>query len=168
MTQNEANPWDVISLQVFSYFCCPECDFRDRNYDIFKSHAVSKHDRSKEHQNQWQKSANETCNDDYSTTSDEEKTSGLKCPNCGKEYKSQTTLDNHLKKVHQPKEINFNDFGDRERGYVCEKCGQSFQGTNKKAYAWHIRNGHRDSVSCDKCDRTFTNDLYLYHHYRKL
>ena len=34
------NPWDVVNLDDFLYYCCPECDeYRDQSRDLFIQHA---------------------------------------------------------------------------------------------------------------------------------
>ena len=37
------NPWLVENLQAFSFLNCPECVFKTKTEDIFKTHAVSNH-----------------------------------------------------------------------------------------------------------------------------
>jgi hypothetical protein len=40
-TQN--NPWQVEAVTAFSFFCCPECDYRSKTVPTFKDHAVTNH-----------------------------------------------------------------------------------------------------------------------------
>ena len=44
---NEENPWCVTDLEDFLYYCCPECDQRDKNKDYFLEHALQQHPKSK-------------------------------------------------------------------------------------------------------------------------
>jgi hypothetical protein len=45
MSQDSFNPWDVDEITAFSYFCCPECDFRSNGAPTFKDHAVENHQK---------------------------------------------------------------------------------------------------------------------------
>ena len=42
------NPWSVSDLDVFLYFCCPECDVKDHSKEEFIKHAFTEHPKSKE------------------------------------------------------------------------------------------------------------------------
>ena len=42
----KSNPWLVENISDFSYFCCPECDYRTKAEDFFEHHAVNKHPSS--------------------------------------------------------------------------------------------------------------------------
>ncbi len=37
------NPWDVKSVMDFSYFCCPECDYKAKHLQVFEQHAITSH-----------------------------------------------------------------------------------------------------------------------------
>ena len=37
------NPWDVDSIQAFSFLKCPECIFDTKEEEIFQEHAVENH-----------------------------------------------------------------------------------------------------------------------------
>ena len=39
----ETSPWSVQDLSEFLNYCCPECDFKDKNVQIFSDHAVGNH-----------------------------------------------------------------------------------------------------------------------------
>ena len=39
----EYNPWQVDSLQAFSFLKCPECIFDTKEEDFFQVHAIEKH-----------------------------------------------------------------------------------------------------------------------------
>ena len=40
-----SNPWEVEDVSEFQYFCCPECDERERERDAFLQHALAFHKR---------------------------------------------------------------------------------------------------------------------------
>ena len=35
--------WDVSSLLEYQFFCCPGCDFRHQEKQLFVDHAATKH-----------------------------------------------------------------------------------------------------------------------------
>ena len=37
------NPWDVDSIEAFSFLKCPECVFDTQEKNIFQDHAVENH-----------------------------------------------------------------------------------------------------------------------------
>ena len=41
------NPWVVGNIEAFSFYCCPECDFKSKDGDYFKRHAMESHNKSK-------------------------------------------------------------------------------------------------------------------------
>ena len=43
----DQNPWAVGNIEVFSFYCCPECDFKSKNRDHFKRHALESHLKAK-------------------------------------------------------------------------------------------------------------------------
>ena len=43
----DQNPWVVESIEAFTFYCCPECDFKSRKGDYFKRHAMESHNKSK-------------------------------------------------------------------------------------------------------------------------
>ena len=40
---NSFNPWEVDSLEAFSYLKCPECTYDTKNENNFKDHALETH-----------------------------------------------------------------------------------------------------------------------------
>ena len=44
---SEQNPWVVDDIEEFSFYCCPECDFKQKDRDYFKRHAMDSHKKSK-------------------------------------------------------------------------------------------------------------------------
>jgi hypothetical protein len=39
------NPWNVVSLQEFLFFNCPDCDFSCQDESLFHSHAIKNHEQ---------------------------------------------------------------------------------------------------------------------------
>ena len=44
----QENPWSVKNIEEFLYFCCPECNEKDRSKELFLKHALEEHPNSKE------------------------------------------------------------------------------------------------------------------------
>ena len=42
----EFNPWKVLSLEAFHYYCCPECEDRYKTKDQFIDHAFGEHPKA--------------------------------------------------------------------------------------------------------------------------
>ena len=47
MEDESMNPWAVGNLEEFLYFCCPECDEKNKSEDLFLKHAFKNHPKSK-------------------------------------------------------------------------------------------------------------------------
>ena len=45
---NEFNPWNVPNLEVFNFYCCPECDIRCDTKSHFVGHALEFHPKAKD------------------------------------------------------------------------------------------------------------------------
>ena len=48
--QNEnpaTNPWTVNAVNAFSFFCCPECDYKSKAVPLFMNHAAKNHPDAK-------------------------------------------------------------------------------------------------------------------------
>ena len=42
------NPWSVSEISAFSYFCCPECDYKSQSENTFVEHAAQNHPDAKD------------------------------------------------------------------------------------------------------------------------
>ena len=42
------NPWNVLSLEAFHFYCCPECESKHGTKDQFVEHAMSMHPKARE------------------------------------------------------------------------------------------------------------------------
>ena len=36
----DINPWMVDNVSVFQNYCCPKCDFKEKNLQLFSDHAL--------------------------------------------------------------------------------------------------------------------------------
>ena len=43
-----SNPWYVSSIQDFQFFCCPECDSKEKESKDFINHALAFHEQAKD------------------------------------------------------------------------------------------------------------------------
>ena len=41
------NPWAVENIEAFSFYCCPECDFKSKQGGSFRRHALECHNKAK-------------------------------------------------------------------------------------------------------------------------
>ena len=39
----EENPWSVEDVSVFLNYCCPECDYKNQDLNVFSEHALHNH-----------------------------------------------------------------------------------------------------------------------------
>ena len=44
----ESNPWNVLSLEAFHFYCCPECEDKYPTKEQFVEHATSTHPKARE------------------------------------------------------------------------------------------------------------------------
>ena len=47
-TMKQENPWGDGNIKEFLYYCCPECDIKCKDGQMFIEHAVQTHDQAKE------------------------------------------------------------------------------------------------------------------------
>ena len=65
----QSNPWQVDDIGIFSFFCCPECNYRGKTVPDFQVHAIINHPNSKDFferygDKYWQEHGEETENVD--------------------------------------------------------------------------------------------------------
>ena len=48
MADIKNNPWSVNNLKDFQFYCCPECDVKEKYLETFLQHALNEHDKAKE------------------------------------------------------------------------------------------------------------------------
>ena len=65
------NPWNVSDLSVFLRYCCPECDFKCEETNLFYDHAIDQHENSspllknQQYETSQTNLKQEICNDNY-------------------------------------------------------------------------------------------------------
>ena len=45
----EKSPWDVSTFEEFLFYCCPECDTKDKDFNAFIQHAMDFHPESEKY-----------------------------------------------------------------------------------------------------------------------
>ena len=129
------NPWTYKNAQEYLYFCCAECDFKDRNETNFVTHAVTHHSKAK---NVFSVQLQESqIIEDFSESipaEEEEPLSEIdekqefheiiseivgavrfKCSFCDYKSKYKQAVTHHAERVHLKK-----------RDYNCDQCKKSF------------------------------------------
>ena len=48
-TNEDANVWKVGHLEEFLYFCCPNCDAKEKSKELFVKHALDRHPNARIH-----------------------------------------------------------------------------------------------------------------------
>ena len=43
---DDSNPWMVDNAATFLKYCCPECDFKENNLQLFSDHAIENHEKA--------------------------------------------------------------------------------------------------------------------------
>ena len=152
MESDIENPWDVGNLEEFLYFCCPECDLKDRSKTHFLQHALTEHPKSKECVQQFNDfiikeepdaedeiEENENCNSDIFEESyypREEFSEILKC------------------------EIKEEPSENYDQDIWCGSCGKIF--SNPDSLKLHLEIVHKMKHPCKLCTKEFRYELTLH------
>ncbi|KAK6305513.1 hypothetical protein J4Q44_G00242930 [Coregonus suidteri] len=105
--------------------------------------------------------------------------SGLKCPECGKCFKTKHSLDVHMKTHSKERPFSCEECGKTYRtlslrnahiyschktpDHVCQECGKSFRQRAHLDIHMNIHTGNRP-YQCTDCDATFKSPSALYTH----
>ena len=191
------NPWDVGNLDEFLYFCCPECDLKDRSKTHFLQHALTEHPKSKEcvqqfndfiikeepnegdieEENENEKYNSESFEDSYYPG--EEYSEMLKCEI--KEEPSEPSIDDkEVKKdsvIPRKSPKTNSKYSKLNKNFPCDFCEQKF------ARKWDLRVHHlrmhksielpaqisyEKSFKCEFCSKTYGKECYLETHTKKI
>ena len=187
----EFNPWNVLSLEAFHFYNCPECEDKYSTKEQFTLHAIDVHPKARHmiptildksvvisdvqtKLNEEGKPQDSSFDFDCQikieavesdTDLDEDKpknvTETYKCDKCPKSYLHKKNLKVHIRKVHS-----------KTPSYKCEKCRKTFSG--ERGLDIHIRGGCHTKVKehvtykCDKCDKEYSHKHTLRHHIKSV
>ncbi|XP_046609187.1 uncharacterized protein LOC124299841 isoform X1 [Neodiprion virginianus] len=86
-------------------------------------------------------------------------TARMPCPYCDKTYKSDVTLDNHVKDIHRYRPSQFIY---KNKKYVCDKCSKEY--VMSAAIAKHFKLHEDYSLTCRQCKEHFSEKKFLMRH----
>ena len=182
MIQMEGNPWQVHSIQAFSYLKCPECTFDTQEEEKFENHASENHPLSfvffgttfiKEENVNLDESYSEdykdplTINGEIKSQSDttHSENLALSFPNL-----SNIKEEDNFEKLPNVNKEDFYTANDLEEdGYMTKKCPEcDFFTPNPKKYIIHIRKVHNikkktgeKNEICNVCNKAFNRKSRL-------
>ena len=122
------NPWMYKNAQEYLYFCCAECDFKDKSEANFVTHAVTHHMKAKSVFPVLEESQDcgESIDEEIQVKIDEKQefheiisetvgTVRFKCSFCDYKSKYKQAVTHHAERVHLKK-----------REYSCDQCKKTF------------------------------------------
>ena len=162
------NPWLIGDLNIFLYYCCPECDERNHTKESFVQHALEHHPMAKENLEivgMKEEPYDDTYYDedeggvdgdqshlfyasaeygdendsDYEEDSNVIKTKKFKCDSCDMSYTRKEHLKRHVNAVHEGK-----------KNYNCNFCEMGF--SRKDYLKRHVASIHKDQAENDNLD----------------
>ena len=147
------NPWLVTSVTDLSYFCCPECQYRSRDLEYFRIHALNNHEQAKDLFNRDE--------DEYLTKVKEEQEDDQKYQNDkiffddfmeyddndnGYEYDSDYKEDIKLLAKPKPKKAKM------DKPFKCLQC--DYRATTQTVLTRHVTRVHAEIVNCPECNKS--------------
>ena len=186
MTSLALNPWQVESLDAFSFFCCPECVYRAKEPNSFQVHALQNHPQSATLFNHHEDDL-PSFKDDLDSIKDEpfeldidlsEFIATKEEDDCDKENNSEDSKaliheeifkedfdeddeDVPLKRLKRRKKSSRKSLKKEIKHYQCTTCHEEFK--KKSDMTNHMASQHSD-VQCDECDRKFAAPYLLTRH----
>ena len=181
------NPWNVSSIDEFSYLNCPECDFHTKEKKNFQDHATRNHPLSavlfsKEvisflnEINQLKVLSNDQKNKEKLLKTNlvtvHEEIQPYGCDNCKRYFSKKSDLMNHIESEHVEKEsvkepsecdteLTVSPFNDQIK---CLICVESFPSENRLKE--HVTSVHVEvkQFPCSKCGKCFSRIELLQDH----
>ena len=166
--EDKYNPWDVQSLEEFLYYCCPECPSKNVTKTDFIKHALEAHPQSQgtieflEDNKAVIKSENESNKEVHPLEKD---------PLLSKKAvvslpKLSDAFIRKYTKVFEKKNFEQPNVGKvplHPKSITCDKCEKSF--SSKQGLYFHIRSFHENvRYNCDKCDKRYSDKSSLNRH----
>ena len=146
------SPWSVVDVSEFLNYCCPECDFKDKNLQSFSDHALGNHMDA----TIFFGSENNIVRPERIQS----KSKSFKCNICDYRAARNANLIKHIKSVHEGIKPGFKynhvDFETGEAIFVkpfkCHIC--SYDTVNKTHLKRHVETVHEGikPFKCKLCD----------------
>ena len=166
------NPWDVPNLDEYLFYCCPECELKTKEYEIFYNHAVIIHELAKQTLQPILDDTEMVTEDigDKDEHSDREVYKDIKLMEA-EVVLDKSVVDNFVQKEsaslnERISESGFNDDSDRSvvDNLIKDKEAKSFNQTSfeSDSESIDIKEEFLDAYSDDTADKMPTNDpLYF-------
>ena len=183
MKEGCQNPWGIEDLKEFLYYCCPDCDVKEKDEDKFLQHAVKEHSESKLDIDEESKLDIEEFMDDIkeevdplmTTQEDHEpppakkQCKEIQCYYCGEVMFDTMEVKDHISKNHSL-HITAKMYGDL-RNFQCPECFRMFK--TPESLEIHVCEilppswlGPSSKVQkCPQCDQDFDKYGDLLCHY---
>ena len=180
-TESDSNDqWCVSSVDEFLLYCCPDCDFKEKNKDDFIKHAISQHPMSANYLGQiiikqelFEDYSGELKNEivpDYDYT----------------EFLNDNNTDDSYSDILPEPEINITTYetitqivNEGKKKWACNICHTFF--TIKQSAKQHVLNIHKgteqqdekktakNTIKCETCQKVYHNETnYLKHEIKHL
>ena len=163
----EYNPWNVLSLEAFHFYNCPECEDKYSTKEQFTNHAIDVHPKAR--------IIIPTMLDNNVNIVISEVQTSIKVEPNGEEFKPENAfdLDCHIK-IEAIESDTENDSTELKQEssqsvttemHKCDQCPKSY--SQKKQLKEHIRKVH-DGLShkCEHCGKSFSGERGLSMHIR--
>ena len=183
------NPWLVTTVTDLSYFCCPECQYRSRDLNYFKTHALSNHERAtdlfdrRDEEYQLKLNELENDNDDFRKSHPRRRKQTLK-PRYITDEDIYELEPNKVKEeifeeepLEEPNDLMSDKesadetleyvpkkkrkLDDRERPFACDEC--DLKTVDERTLKWHKTRYHQGLEKCDICVKTINKDRFEAH-----
>lgn len=162
--QDDPNPWQVETLEAFTFLCCPECTFKSKQNESFEAHAVENHPLAKTFFETSKEIKAEIEAPENGLDLDDE--AGMEEPVIKLRIGSKNTDSNEM--LENIKGVKFeyiqesdegsSDDEENKKKYQCQMCPQEFE--KKPQMFQHMRSDHV-KIQCDECGTEIENATML-------
>ena len=141
------NPWLVTSVTDLSYYCCPECQYRSRNLDYFRIHALNNHEQAKDlfnrDEDEYLSKVKQEQEDDQIFFEDFMEYDN---DNNDNDYEYDSDYKEDIKPLAKPKKAKV------EKPFKCLQC--DYRATKQCVLNRHVTRVHAEMVKCPECDKS--------------
>ena len=161
METNIENPWNVENLNEFLYFCCPECNLKDRSKMNFFKHALDEHPKAKECVEQF----NHFIMKEEPSEEDIEENDNYDMENFDDSYYASEEHSEMLKCEIKEEPSEFSDTNSQveHKKFPCNLCTKEFR--SKGSLTTHIQAVHEGvKYPCQFCNKEFNYKYKIKRH----